>query len=109
MFEKLKAHWKVNGVNLVLIIATFALGGSLCGYAGRRLLLLTNLEKGIAWIILYLLLITLLWPVCVLLISIPLGQFAFFKRYIIKVWKRVSLPASPLLKLQRSKAGRAGS
>ena len=90
MFEKLKAHWKVNGINLLLIIATFALGGSLCGYAGRRLLLLTNLEKGIAWIILYLLLITLLWPVCVLLISIPLGQFAFFKRYIIKVWKRMS-------------------
>ncbi|MEP7256497.1 MAG: phosphoribosylglycinamide formyltransferase [Ferruginibacter sp.] len=90
MFKKLKAHWKVNEINLLLIIATFALGGSLCGYAGRKLLLFTNLEKGITWIILYLLLITLLWPVCVLLISIPLGQFAFFKRYIIKVWKKMS-------------------
>lgn len=90
MFKKLKAHWKVNGVNLVLIIATFALGGSLCGYAGRKLLLLTNLENGVAWIVLYLLLITLLWPVCVLLISIPLGQFAFFKRYINKVWRKIT-------------------
>ena len=90
MFKKLKAHWKVNTLNLVLIIATFALGGSLCGYAGRKILLLTNLEKGFTWLILYILLITLLWPACVILISIPLGQFAFFKRYIIKVAKKMS-------------------
>lgn len=90
MFEKLKARWKVNEVNLVLIIATFALGGSLCGYAGRKILLLTELEKGAVWIVLYILLITLLWPVCVLLISVPLGQFKFFKKYILKVWTKMS-------------------
>jgi formyltetrahydrofolate-dependent phosphoribosylglycinamide formyltransferase len=90
MFEKLKQRWKVNGLNLVLIIATFALGGSLCGYAGRKLLMLAGLEKGALWIVLYVVLITLLWPVCVLLISIPLGQFAFFKRYLVKVWSKMS-------------------
>lgn len=90
MFTKLKAHWGVNGINLILIIATFALGGSLCGYTGRKVLLLLNLEKGVVWIILYIILITLLWPLCVLLISIPLGQFAFFKLYIIKIWKKMS-------------------
>ena len=90
MFHKLKAHWNVNGINLVLIIATFALGGSLCGYAGRKILLLVGLEKGVAWIVLYIILVTLLWPLCVLLISIPLGQFAFFKRYLIKVWQKLS-------------------
>lgn len=90
MLEKLKAHWKVNGVNLLLIIATFALGGSLCGYAGRKILLLTNLDKGLAWIILYIILVTLLWPVCVLLISIPLGQFSFFRKYISKVWSKMT-------------------
>ena len=90
MFKKLKAHWNVNGLNLFLIITTFALGGSLCGYTGRRILMFTDLEKGPVWIILYLLLITLLWPICVLLISIPLGQFAFFKKYIIKVWRKIS-------------------
>lgn len=90
MFEKLKARWKVNGINLLLIIATFALGGSLCGYAGRKLLLLTNIEKGIAWVFLYILLVTLLWPLCVILISIPLGQFTFFKKYILKIWRKMS-------------------
>ena len=90
MFEKLKARWKVNGLNLALIIVTFALGGSLCGYAGRMILLLSGLEKGIVWLVLYILLITLLWPVCVLLISIPLGQFGFFKKYILKIWAKIS-------------------
>ena len=90
MFEKLKQRWKVNGLNLVLIIATFALGGSLCGYAGRKFLMFAGVEKGAFWIILYVLLITLLWPICVLLISIPLGQFVFFKNYLIKVWKKIS-------------------
>jgi formyltetrahydrofolate-dependent phosphoribosylglycinamide formyltransferase len=90
MFEKLKHRWKVNGLNLVLIITTFALGGSLCGFAGRKLLLLTGLDKGVLWFTLYIVLVTLLWPLCVLLISIPLGQFAFFKNYLIKVWGKIS-------------------
>jgi hypothetical protein len=90
MLKKLQQRWKVNGLNLVLIITTFALGGSLCGYAGRKILLYTNLEKDVLWFVLYILLITLLWPLCVLLISIPLGQFAFFKRYLIKVWGKMS-------------------
>jgi len=113
MLEKLKTRWKVNGLNLVLIITTFALGGSLCGYAGRKLLLLTNLEKGALWIVLYILLITLLWPLCVILISIPLGQFVFFKKYILKIWHRMSrgkensksLPAHTKIAIFASGAG----
>ena len=89
MFKKLKAHWKVNGLNLLLIITTFALGGSLCGYAGRKILLITDLEKGVLWFVLYIILITLLWPFCVLLISIPLGQFSFFRKYILKIWGKI--------------------
>jgi formyltetrahydrofolate-dependent phosphoribosylglycinamide formyltransferase len=88
MFQKLKQRWQVNGLNLVLIICTFAIGGSLCGYAGRKLLGLTSLDKGVVWVILYILLITLLWPLAVLLISIPLGQFGFFRRYLAKVGRR---------------------
>lgn len=90
MFGKLKERWKVNGINLALIICTFALGGSLCGFAGRKLLAFTGLEKGFLWILLYIVLITLLWPFCVLLISIPFGQFSFFIKYLVKIWKRMS-------------------
>lgn len=89
MLEKLKRRWKVNGLSLILIITTFALGGSLCGYAGRKVLLLTGLEKNITWYILYIILITLLWPLCVLLVSIPLGQYSFFRAYITRVWNKI--------------------
>ena len=89
MLQKLKERWKVNEVNLVLIIVTFAVGGSLCGWIGRKLLLFTNLDKGVVWITLYIILITLLWPLCVLLVSIPLGQFRFFRKYIIRIGKKM--------------------
>ncbi len=85
MLEKLKHRWGVHGIKLVLIICTFAVGGSLCGYAGRKILLLTGLESGPLWILLYILLITLLWPASVLLISIFFGQFSFFKKYLLRV------------------------
>jgi formyltetrahydrofolate-dependent phosphoribosylglycinamide formyltransferase len=85
MLNKLKQHWNVNGWNLLLIISTFALGGSLCGYAGRKVLIMAGIEKGALWIVLYIVVLTLLWPLCVLLVSIPLGQFPFFKRYIGKI------------------------
>lgn len=90
MFQKLRDRWKVNGLNLALIIITFALGGSLCGYLGRKLLLFTGLEKNVLWFVLYIILITLLWPLCVLLISIPLGQFRFFLSYIKKIGRKMS-------------------
>lgn len=88
MLEKLKKHWKVNSINLALIIITFALGGSLCGYAGRKILLLTNMEKGPVWVMLYIILVTLLWPLAVILISLPLGQFWFFKNYVAKIGRK---------------------
>ncbi len=90
MLKKLQAKWNVNLWNLLLIISTFAIGGSLCGFAGRKLLLLTNLEKNVLWIFLYIIVITLLWPICVLVVSIPLGQFSFFKNYILRIRNRMT-------------------
>lgn len=108
MLLKLQQRWKVNEVNLILIIFTFALGGSLTGFAGRKILELTPIDKGIFLIITYIISITLLWPICVLLISIPLGQFSFFKKYLIKVWNALSgkkIPGVPLIAIFASGAG----
>lgn len=88
MFERLKQKWKVNGWQLLLIIVTFALGGSLCGYLGRQILNIFNIEQNAIRIPLYIILVTLLWPICVLAISIPFGQFPFFKNYIRKIFSR---------------------
>jgi len=104
MFKKLKKHWGVNGLNLALIIITFALGGSLCGYAGKKLLALTGLDKNLLWVVLYILLITILWPLAVIVVSIPLGQFGFFKKYIIRVFKRLGTSSPALLPKEKGEA-----
>lgn len=90
MLEKLQQRWKVNSTNLLLIIFTFALGGSLCGIAGRKIMEATSIENEIIWMLAYVLLITMLWPLSVILISIPFGQFSFFKKYLHKIWARMA-------------------
>ncbi len=90
MFKNLRSRWKVTGLQLLFVIATFALGGSLCGYIGRKLLDLFNIEKAVVWVIMYVVIITTLWPLCVVAVSIPLGQFSFFKNYLKRIFSRLS-------------------
>jgi formyltetrahydrofolate-dependent phosphoribosylglycinamide formyltransferase len=90
MFKQLRAKWKVNPIQLFLILITFAAGGSLCGMVGRKLLAYIEVENNFINLILYLLIIILIWPVCVLLISIPMGQFTFFKNYINRIIGRMT-------------------
>ena len=91
MFERLQKKWKVSGLKLTIIIITFAIGGSLTGYAGKKIMNLLWLEKGAIWVIIYLLLIALIWPLAVLLVSIPFGQFYFFKNYIKRIGQRLGM------------------
>lgn len=108
MFNKLKQRWQVNGINLVLIICTFALGGSICGIAGRKILGLTEINDRILFILLYIIVVSFLWPFCVLLVSIPLGQFSFFTTYLSRLWKRISHHKKPALSVAIFASG-AGS
>lgn len=91
MFDKLKKKWNVSGVQLLLVLCTFAVGGSLDGYISRRIMTLFPLEKGAFWYVIYIVILTLLWPVCVLVVSIFLGQFRFFKNYLTRVARRMKL------------------
>jgi hypothetical protein len=89
MFTRLKNKWKVGWWQFALIFTTFALGGSLCARAGSTFLGFLLTEKNWIYWILYIPLITILWPACVLLISIPLGQFSFFKNYLGRIWEKI--------------------
>jgi len=99
MLQKLKDRWKVNTLNLILIISTFAIGGSLCGKAGARLLELGGFEKNLSYWLVYIILVTLLWPLFVIATSIPLGQFTFFKNYLLHIWQRISGKHKNLVKV----------
>jgi formyltetrahydrofolate-dependent phosphoribosylglycinamide formyltransferase len=91
MFDRLQQKWKVNGLQLLLILCTFAIGGSLTGYAGRKILNLLPLDRGAIWIVLYVIVVTILWPFAVLLVSIPFGQFRFFTGYLKKMGSRMGI------------------
>ena len=76
MFEKLQKRWKVkNAVQVILILCTFAIGGSACGYLGKLAMGALDIEKGFWWFVLYIIIVTILWPLCVIIVSIPFGQF----------------------------------
>ena len=94
MFQKLRQRWGVSAIRLVLILCTFAVGGSLCGYAAKRLMLLLDAPDGIIWWVLYLLLVTFLWPVAVMLVSVLFGQFSFFKMYLTRMARRMGFGKS---------------
>jgi len=91
MLERLQKKWNVSGLRLVLIIAIFAIGGSLTGYAGKKLINLFSIEKGVLWVIVYILLITIIWPFAVLIVSLPFGQFSFFKNYIQRIGAKLGV------------------
>lgn len=89
MFERLQKKWKVNGGRLLLILLTFAAGGSLTGYVGKKLMNYAGIENTALYIIVYVMLVTIIWPVMVMLVSIPFGQFFFFKNYIARMGNRL--------------------
>lgn len=91
MFERLQKKWKVSGLQLLLILCTFAIGGSLTGFAGKKIMNALSIQQDWLWAVVYIILITLIWPLAVLIISIPFGQFRFFSRYIRKIGVKMGL------------------
>jgi hypothetical protein len=91
MFNKLQQKWKVSGWQMLLILSTFAFGGTLTGYVGRRCMSLIGENDGWFFLPIYIIVMTILWPMMVLLVSIPLGQFNFFKKYLLRIAKKIGL------------------
>ena len=83
--SKLQEKWGVGSVQFWLIILTFALGGSLSGRLTNFLIKLVILEKNWSFWLIYPLLLTILWPISVLFVSLFTGQFRFFKGYLGRV------------------------
>ncbi|MFY7651958.1 MAG: formyltransferase family protein [Chitinophagaceae bacterium] len=89
MFKHLQKKWGISGWSFLLVFGTFALGGSLCGYLGKRILGLFDIANMPLKLTLYIILVTLLWPLCVLGISIFTGQFRFFSNYLKRLFVRI--------------------
>lgn len=91
MFDKLKQKWKVGAMQLALILFTFAIGGSLTGFVAKKLMNALSIGQDWLWAVIYILLVTILWPVMVILVSIPFGQFRFFTGYVKKLGQKMGV------------------
>jgi hypothetical protein len=91
MFERLQQKWKVGGWQLVLILCTFAIGGSATGFVAKKIMNLLAINQDWLWGIVYILLVTIIWPLAVIIVSIPFGQFKFFTNYTKKLGQKVGI------------------
>ena len=98
MFEKLRQKWKVNVFQLVLILCIFAIGGSLTGYAAKKIINVLSIEADWLWTIIYIFLVTIIWPMMVLVVSLPFGQFRFFYNYTRKLCQKMGILKSEKVK-----------
>lgn len=92
MFEKLKQRWKVNSVDLILILCVFAITGTSTAYISKVVTGWVGLTpesplwqraglRGLVLIFGY--------QAILLLVSIPFGQFSFFWNYEKKILRRM--------------------
>lgn len=89
--EKLQDKWKLNSlVQVIVVLIIFALGGSTCAFLGRKIMPNFGFEsKGVGYWFVYIFIVTLLWPLCVLAYSIIFGQYNFFKKYLSQMGRRM--------------------
>lgn len=94
MFEKLKQRWKVNSVDLFLILCVFAITGTTTAYVSKVVTGWVGLTpdsplwqraglRGLVLIFGY--------QAILLTVSIPFGQFRFFWNYEKKILRRMGL------------------
>jgi len=89
-----------------LILCTFAIGGSLTGYAGKRVMNLFAIDEKWLWVIVYILIVTIIWPMAVLLVSVFFGQFRFFTGYLKKIGRRMGMGGRrPEVRSRKSEVG----
>lgn len=91
MFERLQKKWRVGGFQLALILITFTIGGSLTGFVGKKIMNLLDVQLDWIWAIIYIVLVTVLWPMMVLIVSILFGQYRFFMNYIRKIGQKIGV------------------
>jgi formyltetrahydrofolate-dependent phosphoribosylglycinamide formyltransferase len=84
MFNKLQQKWKVSGPQLVLILCTFAVTGSLTAFISRSITSWVGFDEQtlLIWkILLRLSILVFGYQVIILIVSFFFGQFKFFWNY----------------------------
>src|SRR6266496_3219475 len=104
MFKRLQQKWKVGPLQIILIIICFAIGGGVTGFAAKKIINLFSIRQDWLWAIVYILLISIIWPVAVIVVSIFFGQFKFFSGYVGRVGRKLGIVRSSESGVQSGKS-----
>src|SRR3981081_3219624 len=92
MFERLQKKWEIKNAELFLILCVFAITGTATAWLMGQITIWTHTESNSPWFwILKIGVLIFGYQVLILLISIPLGQFAFFWKYEKKILRSFGL------------------
>jgi phosphoribosylglycinamide formyltransferase 1 len=104
MFKRLQQKWKVGPAQIILILTCFAIGGSLTGYLAKKIMNLLAIEQDWLWAVIYIILVSLIWPLAVIITSIFFGQFRFFSGYVRRLGERVGIVKSSASEVQNEES-----
>jgi formyltetrahydrofolate-dependent phosphoribosylglycinamide formyltransferase len=102
MFQGLQKKWKVGGLQLALIITTFAIGGSATGFMGKKIMNALPIHQDWLWTIIYILLVIIIWPLAVIVISFFFGQYKFFSGYVRRLGVQVGVVRESIVDSKQS-------
>jgi len=108
MFENLKKKWKVDNKQLILILCTFAVTGTLTAYISRSITSWVGFTDETFWVWKFLLRLSILlfgYQVIILIVSFFFGQFRFFWNYEKKILKWMGVMKESKIESGKSKIG----
>jgi hypothetical protein len=91
MLERLQQKWKVNGIQLLLILCVFAITGTATAFITKQITTWMALNVSSPWY--WIVKITVLifgYQLLILIVAVPFGQFRFFWAYEKKILRRLA-------------------
>lgn len=92
MLKKLKQHWDVSTKELILILCTFAVTGTLTAWLSKKVTEWLSIDPyGFAWWATKIIILIFGYQVIILIIGFCFGMFSFFWRYEKKILSRFGI------------------
>ena len=102
MFKRLQEKWKVGPLQIIFIIICFAVGGTVTAFAAKKIMNVLLIRQDWLWAIIYIGLVTIIWPIAVVTVSLFFGQFTFFSGYVLRLLRKLGVVQSSEFRIQNS-------
>jgi len=102
MFKRLQQKWNAGPLQIIAIIMCFAVGGTVTGFAAKKIINVLLIRQDWLWAIIYIGLVTIIWPIAAVTVSLFFGQFTFFSGYVLRLLRNLGVVQSSGSRVQSS-------